>query len=90
MSKETTKVIIIKETIIKSIIKDIFTLGSLLVACMMNYMFCGGSYIISGLFVIIFFLYLITVGEKRKMTISEAKEYLKKLEVKEKKRKQIK
>lgn len=75
------KIIIIKESLIVSIIRDIITYGLLICSMAINYFIFDNNYIFSIVLVILLFIGIYNYFNSRKgMTIQEAKSYLDYLE----------
>lgn len=72
------EIIIIKESLIESICKDLFTFGWLIFCYIFNYQYLGNSTVISITISICFFLFVFSRGlSKKSLSIDEA---IKKLE----------
>jgi len=71
-------VIVQNRTVFQSIISDIFTFGTLLIALFINYNYLGDSVLVKLLIIFCFFVQVIVTGSKKikRMTESEALIYL--------------
>lgn len=81
MQKE---IIVIKEGVIASFLKDLVTFGSMITLYYLNHRFCGGSCVID--IAVSMFVFIWVVGksakeiEKKKMPLKDAIEYLNKMQ----------
>jgi hypothetical protein len=79
----SNKVLLIKEPVWKSVIKDTYTFGCLFAMFYLNHKFCGGSTIINIAILLMIIPVACSSLRRNSYTIAEAKEELARLEKEE-------
>lgn len=69
---ETTKFVIIEESVIASWTKDIFTFALMVGMFYLNFRFCGGSTVFNLTIALCLFILAVGVSQRKKRTLDEA------------------
>lgn len=74
-------VIIVRESLVVSILSDVFSIGCVMALLFVNHNYCGSSWVVELFSCILFFIYVAKHGSSRvkNMKPEEAYEYLDKL-----------
>jgi len=80
MNKKTIKIILLKESLIESILADIITFGFIVVVFFINYKFINSNNFVDVLLLFMFFVFVTSKGKAKKFYSNEdAVKYIKEL-----------
>jgi len=71
------KILVLKESLLQSILSDVFTFACLLFSVWFNFHYCGGSYFLNGVLLVMFILMIMSRVDRNVNKIYTVEDLLK-------------